>query len=728
MEAPPAKLSLSAYIVLGMILGALCGIFFGELCRPLEVIGKAFIKLLQMAVLPYIVVSLIHGIGNLSRSEAGLVAAKGSKLLLFLWTVGIVVIFSFSLAFPLVETSSFFSVSETPAAPPLDFLSIYIPANIFAALSQGMIPAIVLFSVLLGVALLGIEDKQAFLQVLSVLSRALERITHMVIKTAPLGVFALTAGAAGTLTFDQFQRLQVYFVCYILIALILTFWILPATVSCLTSFKFKDILNYSKDALILGFVSGNNFVILPIIANKSKELFKKTAPEDQKSGAIIDTVVPLAYSFPSVGKLMELLFIVFVAWYVNQSLGIMQHLELAVAGVMSLFGSPKVGIPFLLDYMKLPGVYFDLYIISDVVTRKFKILLESMSIQAVTLILSFLIVNKLKKNLKKIIGMSCITVLLVVTFIVGSRVALSVAVRNIYHEDIVLLSMEIPQPAPAKVYRPPLDLDYFRRTSGDHNEGLLTRIKNRRVFRVGYNPEALPFAFFNQKGDLVGYDVYFAHQLARDLAVSVEFIPVDNQNLRACLDEGVCDIVMSAVPITADKLGAMNFTKPYMDMKGAFIVKDHRKKDFQTRESIAARKNLRIAFTPANSQEERLKIKSYFPQAELVELGSIKDFFLKDNIADALLSTDKIAKAWALLYPEFGVAVPEPLMFRYDVGYPVPITKGDYVFVEYLNHWLKLQKTRGAAKEQFSYWILGKTAYQKTPRWSVIRDVLHWVD
>jgi ABC-type amino acid transport substrate-binding protein len=111
-----------------------------------------------------------------------------------------------------------------------------------------------------------------------------------------------------------------------------------------------------------------------------------------------------------------------------------------------------------------------------------------------------------------------------------------------------------------------------------------------------------------------------------------------------------------------------------------------------------------------------------------VELDAIRDFFVTEDVADALLTTDKIGKTWALLYPEFGVAVPEPVMFRYDLGYALPITKGDYVFLEYLNHWLKLQKTSGAAKQQFSYWILGQTPVRQTPRWSIIHNVLHWVD
>ena len=138
------------------------------------------------------------------------------------------------------------------------------------------------------------------------------------------------------------------------------------------AFTFKEVFNFSKEALVLGFTTGNNFVVLAVIADKSKELFGKIAPKD-KTGNIIDSVLPLAYSFPSVGKLIEILFILFVAWYVNQTLGIGKHLQLALAGVMSLFGSPKVGIPFLLKYMELPGVYFDLYIMADVVTRRFKV-------------------------------------------------------------------------------------------------------------------------------------------------------------------------------------------------------------------------------------------------------------------------------------------------------------------------------------------------------------------
>ncbi|MHB9073294.1 MAG: cation:dicarboxylate symporter family transporter [Desulfobaccales bacterium] len=721
------KISLSSYILLGLILGVVVGLFFGEMVRPLDFIGKAFIKLLQMAVLPYIVVSLIHGLGSLSRSDAQLIATKGLKLLLFLWTVGLLVIFIFPLAFPTVETSAFFSEADVLHPKKIDFLDIYIPANIFKVLAQGTIPAIVVFCVFLGFALNRIDQKETFLNVFSILAQALSRVTQMIIKTAPLGVFALTAVAAGTLTFDQLQRLQVFFVCYFFIALLFTFVVLPGIIGCFTPFTYRQIINCSKDALILGFATGNNFVILPLISSKSIELLQKTTQEGKKTSTIVDSVLPLAYCFPSLGRILDIFFIVFVAWSVNQPLGILQHIDLGVAGIMSLFGSPKIGVPFLLDYLKLPASYFDLYIISDVVTRKFKVLVQAMSFQTVTLILSFLVLNKWTLNFKKILATLFTNVLLITACLVVATVGLKYIVQKVYFEDIVLLSMEIPNPVPAKVLRSAPGPEQGQPPPGEATAEILSRIKQRGVLKVGYNAEALPFAFFNQRGELVGYDIFFAHQLARDLGVTLEFIPFDDKTMDSYLERGICDIVMSAVPITPENLGVVDFTDPYMDMNAAFIVLDYRKKAFPNLGTIRKIPNLRVAVTPANTQVEKLKIKKYFPNAQLVELASIREFFTQAGVADALLTTDKIGKAWALLDPKFGVAIPHPVMFRYDLAYPVAITKGDYEFLSYLNQWLRLQKTSGAAQEQYSYWVLGKTPLRKTPRWSIVRNGLHWV-
>ena len=723
-----ARIGLSGWIFLGLALGLLCGLFFGELCTPLNLLGKVFIKLLQMAVLPYMVFSLIHGVGSLSPGDARIMATRGALILGLFWVMGLVVVYGFSLAFPSFSTSSFFSVAEPRQVPAVDLIEYYIPTNIVAALSKNMIPAIVLFSVFLGIALLRVPQREPLLNVLAILTQGLNQMTHLVMKTAPLGIFALTASAAGTISLDQLQRLQIYFVCYILAAGILVFWVIPMLVTCFTAFSYRDVIRFSRDALILGFTTGNNFVVLPVIADRSKQLFANLGERVRPAGNAVDSVLPLAYSFPSIGKVIEILFILFVSWYANQTLGIGKQIELAFAGVLSLFGSPKIGIPFLLDYMELPGVYFDLYMMADVVTRKFKMLMETMSMMGITLIVSSLIVGAAVFAWKRVLFALAGTLALLALAIGLARIGLTHAVDSAYREDRVLMNMEVTDPVPVRIVADPFHSPERLAPPDDGQVDILKRIETRGRLRVGFDDQALPFAFHNARGELVGYDILFAHRLARNLGVGLDLLHLDRGQVRECLNRGLCDIVMSAYPMRLHDLGRLNFSRPYMEMKSAFVLKDFRKKEFQKRSQILRIPHPRIAVTPENTEEDRRLLRAYLPNASLVELDSVASFFTQGDTADALLTTDIIGKTWALLYPDYGVVVPAPPIFVYDLAYPIALTPGDDNFLEYVNHWLTLEKTSGELARQFDYWILGKTPERNTPRWSIIRNVLHWID
>ena len=39
-----------------------------------------------------------------------------------------------------------------------------------------------------------------------------------------------------------------------------------------------------------------------------------------------------------------------------------------------------------------------------------------------------------------------------------------------------------------------------------------------------------------------------------------------------------------------------------------------------------------------------------------------------------------------------------------------------------------MEEQSGALKAKYDYWVLGKKTENRAPRWSVIRDVLHWVE
>ena len=98
-----------AQIVLALALGIFCGLFFGEIMAPLKIVGVAYVRLLQMTVLPYVLASLIAGIGRLEPSGAGVLGLRAVTLIVFLWVVSWLTSFMIPLSYPSWETGSFFS-------------------------------------------------------------------------------------------------------------------------------------------------------------------------------------------------------------------------------------------------------------------------------------------------------------------------------------------------------------------------------------------------------------------------------------------------------------------------------------------------------------------------------------------------------------------------------------------------------------------------------------------
>jgi len=381
------RLSLSAKVLLGLALGILFGVFFGEMMSFLDMVGQAFIKLLQMTVLPYVMLSLIAALGRLTYSSAASLAKKCGLLLLLLLTLGLGMVLTFPLMFPDWESASFFSTSIIHPRMDPNFLGLYIPANLFYSLTNNFVPAVVVFSIAVGVALIGIENKKGLIENLSVMVDALSRVTGFVVSLAPFGVFAIAASAAGTMSIEEFKTLQVYVVCYIAIALVLAFGILPGMVVALTSLRYRDVVGMSRDALITAFATGNVFVVLPILAEKAKALLRDSSSHGEVNESMVDVIVPAAYSFPSIGTVLSLSFLLFAAWISGFPLSVSQYPSFAVTGLFSMFGGSYVAIPFMLDFLRIPDDTFQLFVvISNVVVARFEALLSAIH----TLVLALL--------------------------------------------------------------------------------------------------------------------------------------------------------------------------------------------------------------------------------------------------------------------------------------------------------------------------------------------------
>ena len=381
------KISLSNKVIIGLIAGVLCGLFFGDMCAYLKPFGDVFIKIMQITIIPYIVVSLLHGIGGLTKEQAKAIAIKGSLVLISFWIISIVLFFAMQLTFPAIESASFYS-STTQNAHSTNYMDLFIPSNPFASLSNSSIPAIVLFCVLLGIAFINIKSKEKIhlINFMGLLCKSVERITKMLITLVPYGTFVLTAYTAGTITVHSLEVLAIYIIGYIICSLFIVILVIPLVISCITRFTYYDILSETKGILIFTFVTGNLFITLPLIVESVKDIYVKHNNQDEYVDAQIKSLIPIYYTFPGIGKVSVMFFILFVAWFYDNSLTIIEQIKFGSVGLFSLFGSPFLALPFLLDYLKLPSDAFNLYVASAQIIRKFGIMLDVMGLFSCTLI------------------------------------------------------------------------------------------------------------------------------------------------------------------------------------------------------------------------------------------------------------------------------------------------------------------------------------------------------
>ena len=88
--------------------------------------------------------------------------------------------------------------------------------------------------------------------------------------------------------------------------------------------------------------------------------------------------MPAFYNFPHAAKILSLSFVLFAAWYSETALPPADYPRLAGAGVVSLFGSINVAIPFLLDLARVPADTFQLFLATGVLNSRFGTLAAAM--------------------------------------------------------------------------------------------------------------------------------------------------------------------------------------------------------------------------------------------------------------------------------------------------------------------------------------------------------------
>jgi Na+/H+-dicarboxylate symporter/ABC-type amino acid transport substrate-binding protein len=713
--------TLSAKIAVGLVLGIAFGLFVGEWATMLDVIADGYIKLLQMTVLPYVTVSIIGGLGALNGPQGVALVKRVGLVLVLLWVAALAMVFLFPLMFPPRETASFFSSSLIQDRESFDFLSLYIPANPFNSLANNIVPAVVLFSVIIGTALINIPDKARLLDVLAVVSSAVMKATHFIIALTPYGVFAIAAVVAGTLSLAEFERLQVYLISYVGMALLIAFWVLPGLVAALTPVPYGALIARTRNALAMAFMTTSLLAVLPILTEEAKALVKEYGGLDDHQASATDVVVPVSFNFPHTGKVLSLSFLLFAGWFADARVPFWNYPKLAGAGLLTLFGNVNAAIPFMLDLLRIPADTFRLFVTSGIINARFGTLVAAVHTLTIAVLGTCAVTRTLTFDARKMLRFAIVTFAATAALVGGTRVLLRTALNRPYDKDAILSGMGMLRDrGPARVFADPAEAPPLPAVTGS----LLDRVRSRGALRVGYFEDSLPYVFVNTHGALVGFDVEMALQLARDLRVDAEFVRVDRAVLDNGVDPALCDIVMSGVAITADRAGRTQFTTSYLDETLALIVPDYRAADFSEWSQIRAMGPLRFGVPAVTTLVER--VREQLPEAALVPINGMDDIFSSRNPPlDAAIATAERGSAYTILHPAYAVVVPKPRPFKVPLAYA--IAGRDASLTTMLNTWIELQRKNGTADELFGHWILGENAAPQRHRWSVLRDVLHWV-
>ena len=723
------NISLSTKVLLGVLTGVLTGLFFGEEVAWLGIIGDIFIGLLQMTVLPYIMFSLIVNIGRLSMDTGKKIIRFGLIFLFLLLSIGLIYLVVLPMSFPNWVSGNFYSSDFLEPSIPFDFVKLYIPANPFESMSDNVVPAVVLFSIFIGLGVMKLPNKEALLKPLDILTDGLNQVNKMIIKITPIGVFSIAAGVVSTLSWSDLSRLQGYLLVYLLAAILITFLVLPYVISIFTPYSSKTIFKITRSTLITIFATGKIIVVYPQLIENIKEIIRSDESATEEAQDRVDIIMPLAYPFPNLGTFMIFIFVPFAAWFTGEAFEFMDYPVFLSSTFLSSFVAPITGLPFSLDLLKVPKETFQLFVVSTVLTDRIRVVLGAFHLIALTLLTISASGGYLKFKKKKFIQGIVIVTITTVVSIFGLRSLLESSMKNIPTNLEIVNSFQLISNQQEFVI---LDNGAKNPNPKWRRENSLSRIKRRGKIRIGYFEQAGPFTFKNKDSILVGFGIDLAHRLADDLHVSIEFVPIVPGRLIDEMNQDYFDIVMSDIFLSSRYAEELELSKPYLNISLALLTKQDNKM-FDSFDITSKLDTFTISYI--DRKEIAKEFLSYFPKGGAYPVPQVKDFFelngsvkMKsdssriDSISiDAHLTSAERAASITVLIP--GYKVVNPLPYHINNALVFPIAK-DNIWRNYIDKWIDFRKQDGTFNKIYDQWILGNPHQKKVKKWSILENII----
>ncbi|MEK7339293.1 MAG: cation:dicarboxylase symporter family transporter [Candidatus Rhabdochlamydia sp.] len=712
------KISLAFQMAIATVFGILFGLFLGDLCDVFASYASAYIKLLKVTAIPYLIGAIIHGVGQLSSSQGKLIVKRGVFFISLAWIINILMIYTVSHLFPRSsspQTSGYIS-SDTPH---LNFAELLIPDNIFYDLTNNIVPAIVIFSLLIGIALIHLKEKDVIMNGLQNLVSALTRITAWIARITPIGTFLIIANQVGTIQLSTVKQVSTYVILYLLGTCSIIFWIFPRLTSMLTSIPAYKWLQQTLPILVLAYTTNVVIVCLPYIIELLKKETAIIDPTDEKAQTQIQGTVSVVFNLP-LGALFITLFVFFISIFYGLPLGFSSQIELFVTTFLTNLGSVGLGswinsLTFILDSLGLPINAINLYLTTLPFTSGFQSMLSAMQITSLSLFITLSCRNMLLFRWNRIISKTFFTLLpMVLLFLILKSFNPLPTIKN---DAKSIYELTITSTIPVKIYKTIPPSNPFEGDTFDH-------ILTTKTLRVGYYPNVAPFCFYNVNNHLVGYDMAFAYELAYDLGCKLELVPLSYNNVISDIEGKKYDIAMSALSMNEKRLRNLSFAKSYLDARLILVTEEKMRKRFSSMEKILNNPDLKIAVLKGSSYEQVAH--EFFPADRVIYLDHFEEFTVKGKQA-ALLWEEQQALAWILKHRNYRIVIPSPAIGIDTLGYA--INADSPKFLNYLNQWLELKNNQGFTEKQYDLWVKGKTeiAAPQEKRWSIVRDVLHWI-
>src|SRR5262252_9387497 len=96
-------MNLASWVVVAGVGGIVAGLTFGEACAYLSPIGFIYVGLLQAAVYPYLICSLLHGLGSLEPGKAWRLLKSGWIFYVAAWVIAFACLAALAQAIPAVQ-------------------------------------------------------------------------------------------------------------------------------------------------------------------------------------------------------------------------------------------------------------------------------------------------------------------------------------------------------------------------------------------------------------------------------------------------------------------------------------------------------------------------------------------------------------------------------------------------------------------------------------------------